>query len=43
MVSKVLRDIRLSRNQPLKSADYYYMRLLKKKLLKLKKQEDTTL
>jgi hypothetical protein len=41
---KVLRDFPFSRNQPLKSADDQYIRILKNKLIKLKKkQEDRTL
>jgi hypothetical protein len=44
VISKVLRDIPFSRNQPLKSADDQYIRILKNKLIKLKKkQEDRTL
>jgi hypothetical protein len=44
MISKVLRDFPFSRNQPLKSADDLYSRILKNKLIKFKKkQEDTTL
>jgi hypothetical protein len=40
MISEVLHDLPFSRNQPLKSADDWYMRILKNKLIKLKKQED---
>jgi hypothetical protein len=36
MISKVLRDLHFSRNQTLKSADDQYIRILKKKLIKLK-------
>jgi hypothetical protein len=44
MISKVLRDLSLSRNQPVKSADGQYIRILNNKLIKLKKkQEDGTL
>jgi hypothetical protein len=39
MISKVLRDLPLSRNQPLKSADDYYIRMLKNKFKKLKKKD----
>jgi len=34
MLSEVLRDLPFSRNQPLKSADVPYIRVLKKKLIK---------
>jgi hypothetical protein len=34
MISKVLRDFALSRNQPLKSADDQYITVLKNKLVK---------
>jgi hypothetical protein len=37
MISKVLRDLPFSRNQPLKSGDDYHIRILKNKLIKLKK------
>jgi hypothetical protein len=37
MISKVLRDLGFSRNQPLKSADDQYTGILKNKLIKLKK------
>jgi hypothetical protein len=37
MVSKVLRDLPFSRNQPLKSANDWYIRILKNKLIKFKK------
>jgi hypothetical protein len=37
MISKVLRDFPFSRNQPLKSADDWYITILKNKLIKLKK------
>jgi hypothetical protein len=43
MISKVLRDFPFSRKQPLISADDQYIRMLKNKLIKLKKQEDRTL
>jgi hypothetical protein len=43
MISEVLRDFPFSRNQPLKSADDKYIRILKNKLTKLQKQEDRTL
>jgi hypothetical protein len=33
MISKVLRDLPFSRNQPLKSADDQYIRILKNKLI----------
>jgi hypothetical protein len=43
VISEVLRDFPFSRNQPLKSADDEYIRILKNKLIKLKKkQEDRT-
>jgi hypothetical protein len=34
MISKVLRDLPFSRNQPLKSADEWYIKILESKLLK---------
>jgi hypothetical protein len=37
MISKVLRDFPFSQNEPLKLADDWYMRILKNKLMKLKK------
>jgi hypothetical protein len=40
---RILRDLPFSRNQTLKSADDYYVRILKNKLIRLKKQEDRTL
>jgi hypothetical protein len=44
MISKVLLDFLFSRNQPLKSADDLYIRILKKQINKIKKkQEDGTL
>jgi hypothetical protein len=43
MISEVLRELPFSRNQPLKSAGDQYIRILKNKLIKLKKQEDRTL
>jgi hypothetical protein len=44
IIYKVLRDLPFSRNQPLNSADEWYIRILKNKLIKLKKkQEDGTL
>jgi hypothetical protein len=39
MISKVLRDLPFSRNQPLKSADDCYIRILKNKLIKLKNKK----
>jgi hypothetical protein len=39
MISKILRDILFSRNQPLKSADDQYIRILKTKLIKLQNQK----
>jgi hypothetical protein len=36
MISKVLHDFPFSRNQPLKSADDYYIRIVKNELLKLR-------
>jgi hypothetical protein len=43
MISQVVRDFPFSRNQPLKSADDQYIRILKNKLIKLKKtrRQDT--
>jgi hypothetical protein len=41
MVSKVLHGFPFSRDQPLKSADDQYIRILKNKLIKLKKQDGT--
>jgi hypothetical protein len=38
-ISKVLRDLTFSRNQSLKSADDYYIIILKNKLMKLKKKQ----
>jgi hypothetical protein len=44
MISKVLCDFPFSQNQPLKSADGQYIRILEKKnKSKIKKQEDRTL
>jgi hypothetical protein len=43
VISEVLRDFPFSRNQPLNSADDQYIRILKNKLIKIKKQEDRTL
>jgi hypothetical protein len=43
MFSEILRDFSFSRNQLLKSAHYFCIRILKNKLIKLKKQEDRTL
>jgi hypothetical protein len=43
MISKDLRDFPFSRNRPLKSADDYYIRILKNKVIKLKKEEAKTL
>jgi hypothetical protein len=37
MISKGLRDLSLSRNQPQISADDWYFRILKNKLIKFKK------
>jgi hypothetical protein len=37
MISKVLRDFPVSRNQPLKSADDWYIKFLKNRLIKLNK------
>jgi hypothetical protein len=43
MLSKVLLEFSFSRNQPPKSADDWYIRILKNKLIKFrKKQEDMT-
>jgi hypothetical protein len=39
MISEVLRDFPFSRNQTLKSADYWYIQILKNKLIKFKKIE----
>jgi hypothetical protein len=41
MISKVLRDFPFSRNQPLKSADDWYITILKNKLITLKKYKKT--
>jgi hypothetical protein len=41
MVSKVLLDFPFSRNQPLKSADDQYIRILKNKLIKFRKNKKT--
>jgi hypothetical protein len=41
-ISNVLRDSPFSGNQPLKSADHCYIRILQIKLIKLKRQEDCT-
>jgi hypothetical protein len=43
MISKASRGFPFSRNQPLNSADDQYIRILKKKINKNKKQEDRTL
>jgi hypothetical protein len=43
MISKVLRGLSLSRNQPVKSADDQFIRILKNRFIKLKKQEDRIL
>jgi hypothetical protein len=40
MISEVLRDLPFCRNQPLKSADDWYIRILKNTLIKLKKKQD---
>jgi hypothetical protein len=37
MISKVLRDFPFSRNQPLKSPDEQYVKILKNKLIELKR------
>jgi hypothetical protein len=42
MISKVLRDLPFSRNQPLKSADDQYINILKNKLIKLKNKKTDT-
>ena len=42
MISKVSRDLPFSRNQPLKSADDWYIGILKNKLIKLKKRRYDT-
>jgi hypothetical protein len=39
MISEILRDLPFNRNQPLKSPDDYYIRILKNKLIKLKKTQ----
>jgi hypothetical protein len=39
MISKFLRDFPFSQNQSLKSADDQYIRILKKKLIKLKNKK----
>jgi hypothetical protein len=39
MISKVLRNFLFSQNQPMKSADDYYIRVLKNKFIKLKKNK----
>jgi hypothetical protein len=41
MISNVLRDLLFSRNQLLISANGYYIRILKNKLIKLKKEDST--
>jgi hypothetical protein len=41
IISKVLRHFPFSRNQPLESADDQYIRILKNKLIKLKKNKKT--
>jgi hypothetical protein len=38
-MSKVLRDFPFSHNQPLKSADDQYIKILKNKLIKLKNKK----
>jgi hypothetical protein len=43
MISDVLCDFPFSQDQPLKSADDWYRRILKNKLIKLKKQQGRTL
>jgi len=37
IISRVLHDLRFSRNQPLKSPDDSYIRILNNKLIKLKR------
>jgi hypothetical protein len=39
LISKVARELPFSRNQPLKSVDDQYIRILKNKLIKLKKNK----
>jgi hypothetical protein len=39
MISNVLRDLPFSRNQPLKLVDNWYIRILRNKLIKLKKDK----
>ena len=39
IISELLHDLPFSRNQPLKSADDWYIRILKNKLIKLKKNK----
>jgi hypothetical protein len=39
-LSKVLRELPFRRNQPLKSAHYQYIKILKNKLIKLKKKQE---
>jgi hypothetical protein len=39
MISKILRDLPFSRNQPLKSAGDYHIRILKNKLINFKKRK----
>jgi hypothetical protein len=43
MISEVLRGLPFCRNQPLKSADDQYIKILRNKLINLKKQEDRPL
>jgi hypothetical protein len=42
MISKVLRDFLFSRNQPEKSADDWYIRILRNKLIEFKKKNKKT-
>jgi hypothetical protein len=42
MISNALHDFRFSQNQPLKSADDQYIKILKNELIKYEKQEDGT-
>jgi hypothetical protein len=45
VISEISRDFPFSRNQPLKSADYRYVRILKNKLMELNKtrRQDTVI
>jgi hypothetical protein len=42
IISKILHDLSSSLNQPQKSNDDWYIRILKNKLIKFKKQDDRT-